>query len=112
MAYLQSLSDKQHNYFGSQKMFYLGSTTGSTSTWAFVNFSGTDTGFGAHGNDTSNRFLLASSGTSFVQWSWNSGTTLAGELYGGANITQDGVNRSGVWLRTNVASQGWQIWAW
>ena len=109
----QDSASKKDQYFGSARDFYIGSTVGSTSAWTFFNFSGTNTGFGTANNILSNRFAIRSSGTSFIQWSINSGTTLSGELYGtNATFTKDGVNVSGVWVRTNTASQGFQIWAW
>ena len=109
---VQSLSDKQHNYFGSDRFFYSGATLSSGTAWTFVNFSGTNTGFGTHGNEESNRMILATSGTSYMQFSFDSGTSLHGELYGGDNITLDGVRKSGLWIRTNATTQVLQVWAW
>ena len=108
----QSLSDKKYQYYGSYRNFYSGCGLGSTAAWAFLNFSGTNTGFGAANNVLANRYALVSSGNSFIQWSWNSGITLGGELYGGQAFTQDGVNASGVWIRSNAASQLVKMWAW
>lgn len=110
----QDSTSKRDNYFGSSRAFYTGSTVGSTAAWTFINFSGTNTGFGTANNLLANRFLIAGSNTSFIQWSWNSGVALAGEL-GPTTIKevyQDGINASGVWIRSNVATQIIQIWAW
>ena len=109
---VQSLSDKNWNYHGSDRFFYSGVSVNSGTAWSFVNFSGTSTGFGVHGREECNRMILASSGTSIVQWSFNSGTDIHGELWAGDNISMDGVQKSGLWVRASSASQGLQIWAW
>ena len=109
---VQSLTGKQHNYFGSTRGYYSGLGLGSTTAWSFVNFSGTNTGIGTQGNTEANRLIIASSGTSFAQFSYNSGLTLAGEVYGGDTITLDGVSQSGIWIRSNSASQLVQVWGW
>ena len=109
----QSIRDKEYQYFGSDRVYYSGlGDVGSATAWTFVNFSGTNTGFGTAGNERSQRFAITSSGTSFMQWSYNSGITLAGEVWNGNAITQDGVNVSGVWLRTNATGQKCQVWSW
>lgn len=110
--YVQDFRERQKEYFGSQRNFYLASGIGSTSTWAFVNFSGTNTGFGQANNVVSNRIQIVSSGTSFVQYSFGSGVQVDGELYGGETQSRDGTSVSGLWLRSNASSQGYKIWAW
>ena len=107
----QSLSDKKYQYFGSSRNYYTGSTIGSTSTWTFFNFSGTNTGFGPANNVLSNRITLVASGTSLIEWSYNSGASTAGILWGDA-FAQDGVNVSGLWIRSNAATQVFRLWAW
>lgn len=109
---VQGLKDKKFQYFGSARTYYSGLTLGSTIAWSWIDFSGTDTGFGAHGITENQRFAIVSSGTSFMQWSWNSGASLGGELFGADSVTLDGINRSGVWLRSNAASQKVRLWAW
>lgn len=108
------LRDKQYQYFGSNRIFYSGITLGSTTAYSFIAFSGTNTKFGAAGNELSNRLSLAASGTSFFQWAYVSGTAppVTGELWGGNTITQDGIHLSGLWMRSKSASQVLQIWAW
>ena len=112
MILVQAWKDKQNNYFGSDKWFYSGVTLSSGTAWTFVNFSGTNSLFGFHGREEGNRFMINSSGTSFMQWSWNSGASVDGEVWAGDTASFDGVSRSGVWLRTNTASQTAQIWTW
>lgn len=109
---VQSLSDKQHNYFGSARVYYSGVALGSTAAWNWVGFSGTNTGFGTHGNEECNRMTLAGSGNSICQWSFNSGASLAGELFGGDAFALDGPRVSGLWMRSSSASQLVQLWAW
>ena len=109
---VQSIRDKQFNYYGSTRGYYSGISLGSTAAWSFAHFSGTNTGFGTASNEESNRIILASSGTSFAQWSYNSGLTIAGEVYGGDTITLDGIQQSGLWVRSNAASQLVQVWGW
>ena len=109
---VQGIRDKQFNYYGSSRGFYSGLGLGSTAAWSFVNFSGTNTGFGTAGNEESNRIMLASSGTSFAQWSYNSGLTIAGEVYGGDTATLDGVHQSGLWVRSKSAGNLVQVWGW
>lgn len=113
-TYKQHLRDKQERYFGNhERNFYIGSVIGSTSAWTYINFSGTNTGFGPANQVLSNRFIIANSGTSFIQWSWNSGTTVHGELYRNPDgLAMDGISASGVWVRSNAATQGFRIWAW
>lgn len=112
MSNSQSLRDKQYQFYGSDRVFYSGLNVGSTTAWSFYGFSGTNTGMGTAGNEVCNKFAIVSSGTSFVEWSYNSGTTLAGEIYNGQAVTMDGVNVSGIWLRSNIASQKVQVWSW
>jgi len=109
---LQGLKDKKFQYYGSDRTFYSGIGLGSTVTWNFLGFSGTNTGFGAASQELSQRFAIASSGTSYMQWSWNSGLTVGGEVYPSDAVTLDGINQSGVWLRSNAASQLVRVWAW
>lgn len=113
---VQSLNDKKYQYFGSERAFYSGiQDIGSTTAWTFLSFSGTNTGFGTAGNEKSQRIAIVSSGTSYLEWSLISGTNAvaqAGEVWNGNSITQDGVNVSGLWIRTKAASQKSQIWAW
>jgi len=109
---VQGLKDKKYQYFGSNRVYYSGVPIGSTIAWSWVGFSGTNTGFGPHGNTENQRVALVSSGTSVMQWSYNSGLSIAGELFGGDSFTQDGVNVSGLWVRSSVASQKFRLWAW
>lgn len=108
----QGLSDKKYQYFGSDRSFYSGCALNSGTAWAWAGFSGTNTGFGAHGNELSQRFGIASSGTSVAQWSFDSGTSINGDLYQAEALVFDGVNRSGVWLRTSADSQVIRVWGW
>ena len=108
-----NLQDKKFFYFGSDRVYYSGVPIGSTVAYTFLGFSGTNTGFGTHGNESSNRIMISSSGTSYVQWSYTeSGTKPAGEVWGGNSATLDGVHKSGLWFRSNAASQAFQLWAW
>lgn len=108
------LKDKQYTYYGSTKGYYSGLAVGSTAAWAFVDFSGTTTGFGTASNELSNRISIVSSGTSYVEWALGSAATMpqAGEIWAGNGFTQDGVHVSGVWVRSDTASQAIQMWAW
>ena len=108
----QSWQDKQMQYHGSARMFYSGCPLNSGTAWNWVGFSGTNTGFGAHGNEESQRFAILSSGTSVAQLSFTSGTTIDGDIYPSDNLTFDGVNRSGCWIRSNTNSQLIRVWAW
>ena len=108
----QGLQDKKYQYYGSDRMFYSGCPLSSGTAWSWVGFSGTNTGFGPHGNTESQRFAIACSGNSVGQLSFNSGTSIHAHLYPADSLTFDGVNRSGCWLRTDVASQLFRVWAW
>lgn len=109
----QATADKQTHYFGSQRMFYSGVSLTSGTAYAFVDYSGASSGFGAAQDVLSQRFSIVGSGTSQVQWSWFSGTTpyVNGEIYGNQAIVLDGVSRSGVWVRSEKVSKV-QIFAW
>lgn len=109
---IQGLRDKQFRYFGSQRMYYSGLTVGSTTAWNTYVFSGTNNGFGISSDVLSQRFAVVSSGASSVEFSFNAGTTVAGEVFPGQAITLDGVNKSGVDLRAVAAGQLVQVWAW
>lgn len=108
----QSWQDKQMQYHGSARMFYSGCPLNSGTAWNWVGFSGTNTGFGAHGNEESQRFAIASSGNSIGQLSFDSGTSIHAHMYPSDSLTFDGLNRSGCWIRTDAASQHFRIWAW
>lgn len=108
----QAWQDKQFQYHGSARMFYSGCPLSSGTAWNWVNFSGTNTGFGTHGNEECQRMMIACSGNSLGQLSFNSGTSMHGDLYPADDLSFDGVNRSGCWLRTNANSQLFRIWAW
>ena len=94
-------------------MFYSGVTLASGTAYAFVDYSGTNSGFGTGQEVLSQRFSIVASGTSQAQWSWFSGTApyVNGELYGNQAIVLDGVSRSGVWVRSEKDSKV-QIFAW
>ena len=112
---MTTLIDKQFQFFGSDRVYYSGLAVGSTTKWTFVDFSGTDTGFGTAGNERCHKLTVVSSGTSFVQWSYVSGPNavqLAGEVWNGNAISMDGVNVSGIWVRSDTAAQSAQVWAW
>lgn len=109
---VQAWQDKQYMYHGSNRMFYSGCPLNSGAAWNWVGFSGTNTGFGTHGNTESQRFAIASSGNSVGQLSFNSGTSIHSDIYESDSLTMDGVNRSGCWIRSNSASQLFRIWAW
>ena len=111
---MQALRDKKNNYYGSQRMFYSGCPVGSTTAWNWVGFSGAGTGFGADGNTEANRIMIIGSNTSVVQFSFDAGTTIHGELGGNANdkLEFHGVNYSGLHVRASAASQKVRIWAW
>ncbi|MFA5133014.1 MAG: hypothetical protein WC444_06835 [Candidatus Paceibacterota bacterium] len=109
---MQGLQDKKYQYFGSDRMFYSGCPLNSGTAWNWVDFSGTNTGFGTHGNTECQRFALASSGTSVGQLSFNSGTSFHADIFPNDSLTFDGVNRSGCWLRSNTDSQVVRVWAW
>ena len=109
----QGWQDKQNAYYGTEKnCFYSGVSLGSKAAWTWVGISGTNTGFGAHGNTVSQRLGLSTSGTSFFQWSYNGGISVAGEIYGGEAFVMNGISKSGLSLRTDTASQKIRIWAW
>lgn len=108
----QSWQDKNYQFNGSDRMFYSGCPLNSGTLWTWVGFSGTDTGFGTHSNEECNRFGIAASGTSVGQFSFNSGTTIHGDIFGNEAIMFDGVQRSGCWLRSNTDSQNLRIWGW
>ena len=114
----QSINDKKYRYFGSSRMFYSGLSLGSTPTYSYVSFSGTNTGFVLESTNTtdslSQRFALASSGTSSADWTWTSGTDAFphGTIYGGEAFVFDGVNRSGLWVRSSSAGNVIRVWAW
>lgn len=113
----QSLSDKKYQYFGSQRSYYTGSTIGSTIKQVWFDFSGTNTGFGTANNLLSQRIILAASGgnTAPIEWSFVSGisgTVFAGAAWPGEVFTMDGVNQSGIWVRTSAADQVFRVWAW
>ena len=114
MAYPQNWEDKRNSYFGSNRCFYSGiSIASSGSSWTWVGISGDNTGFGSEGaEELSQRFAIAPSGTSQAQWSWNNGASVGGEVYGGQRVAFDGVNRSGVWVRSEKDTQLVQIWFW
>ena len=109
---VSSLTGRQFNYFGSDRWFYSGLSVGSSTSWAFVNFSGLNSGFGSHSHEEGARFMINSSGTSVCQWSWDSGVSIAGEVWAGDAATFDGVARSGVWIRAASVSQGIQLFYW
>jgi len=109
---VQAWQDRQKQYQGSDRIFYSGISLNSGAAWNWVDFSGTNSGFGTHGNEECNRFILASSGNSIGQLSFNSGTSLHGHIYPLDSLVLDGVQRSGCWLRTDAASQLFRIWAW
>ena len=111
----QTMSDKRYQFYGSNRVYYSGVPLGSTTAWYWINPSGTDKGFGTNNNILCNRIQLVSSGTSVMQWSYNSGLTIAGDLWGGNATSQDGVNVSGLWVRSDVgaaSSQKFQAWFW
>ena len=108
----QSWQDKQVQFQGSQRMFYSGCPLNSGTAWNWVGFSGTNTGFGPHGNEECNRFGIESSGTSVGQFSFNSGLSLHGDVFGAEAKVFDGVQRSGVWIRSNADSQNMRVWGW
>mgnify|MGYP001601850230 CR=1 FL=1 len=112
----QSLSDKKGNYFGSDRQYYSGLVPGSTSTFNWIDFSGTNTGFGTANNVLSQRWQIVASGGNarIIDWSWLSGTTpyIQGTVIPGEAITQDGVSRSGVWIRSSESTAQVRVWAW
>jgi len=110
----QGWRDKDYQFKGSKRAFYVGSEIGSTTGYNWIGFSGTNTGFGAAGNEVCNRIILAGSNNSVLDWSWD-GTNLHGEIYGTNNaIAMDGVMRSGIYVRAadNSNDQIIKIWAW
>jgi hypothetical protein len=111
--YAQSLSDKEYRYFGSDRIFYSGVTPGSTTAYAFINFSGTNTGFGPANNVLNQRVTIVASGGNAraVDFMFRSGTN-SGELWAGESFTMDGVNFSGVWVRSSEATAQARVWAW
>jgi len=109
---MQSWQDKQVQYQGSNRMFHSGCSYNSGAKWNWVGFSGTDTGFGTHGNEECNRFAIASSGNSIGQLSFNSGTSIHSNIYAVDSLLFDGMMVSGCWLRTSVASQKFRVWGW
>ena len=109
---MEGLKDKTWNYHGSDKSYYSGITINSGTSWQFINFSGTFTGFGTESNERNHRFAIVSSGASYMEWSYNNGSSQAGEVWNGNAITQDGVNISGVFLRSKTDAQKVQVFAW
>lgn len=109
---VQAWQDRQRQYQGSDRMFYSGCPLNSGAAWNWVGFSGTNTGFGTHGNEESNRFGIAASGTSVGQFSFDAGTSIHGDIFGSEAIMFDGVNRSGVYLRSNADTQNIRVWGW
>lgn len=108
---VQGLSDKQWRYFGSPRGYYSGLSLGSTAAWSWFGWSGTNTGFGSHGDEECQRVMIASSGNSYAQWSWNSGVSIGGELYSAEAYSFDGMFKSGIWMRSNAVSKV-KVWAW
>jgi len=109
---VQAWQDRQKQFQGSERMFYSGCQYNSGASWNWVGFSGTNTGFGTHGNEECNRFILASSGNSVGELSFDGGTSLHGHIYPSDEIVLDGVLRSGCYIRTDAASQRFRVWAW
>jgi len=109
---MQGLQDKKYMYYGSDRMFYSGCPLNSGTAWNYVDFSGTNTGFGTHGNTECQRFSILSSGASIAQLSFNSGTSIHADIYAADSLTMDGVNRSGCWLRSSADTQVVRVWAW
>jgi len=111
---VQGLRDKQYQYFGSNRSFYSGCSMNSGTAYLYVGFSGTNTGFGTASNELSQRIALASSGVSTAEWAFNSGTDAFpdGALYGNEALTFDGVNQSGLWLRSNADNSKVRVWGW
>jgi len=93
-------------------MYYTGCTYNSGTAWNWVGFSGTNTGFGTHSNEESNRIAILPSGNSIMQMSFDGGTSIHGHIYPGDSLTFDGVLRSGCSFRAQSASQKIRMWAW
>ena len=111
----QGLRDKQYQYFGSNRNFYSGCSLSSGTAYLYVPFSGTTTGFGTASNELSQRIAIASSGVSTAEWTFTSGTTAPfphGAIYGNEALTFDGVNHSGLWLRSNADNSKVRVWGW
>lgn len=115
----QHLLDKQHKFFGSDRVFYTGASLGSTTAWTNISFSGAATGFGwgtgsTASEDMSQRFAIVASGgnTSGVEWSWDSGTTIHGVVYPSESLTFDGKSHGGIALRSASATHQVRVWVW
>ena len=108
----QSLSDKKYQYYGSSRMFYSGLAIGSTTAWTTVVWSGTTTGFGLQNNVLSQRMMIIGSGASIIEWSFDGGTTRHGTTFGSEILQFDGINKSGIDIRSNAATQVARIWVW
>lgn len=107
----QHLEDKKYQYFGSNRFFAVEQSLGSTSAYTFITFSGTNSGFLAEGLELSQRTGVASSGTSVAEITPFSGGQVL-PIYGRDALVFDGLNLSGLWIRSNAASQVIRITAW
>lgn len=111
--WLQHIKDVERAYKASNRWYYTGSVIGSTSAYTFFNFSGTNSGFGPDNNVVSNRIQIVASGgnTAVIQYGIGS-NIVQGELWAGETQSIDGKNASGLWIRTNTATQQFRLWAW
>lgn len=113
----QSLSDKKYQYFGSNRYYVTGTGVGSATAFTFIDFSGTNTGFGPANGLLSQRIILTTSGTSTYQYSFVGSPAqytdpVTGRVLPSSTKVFDGSNHSGVWIRTDVASRVLFVEAW
>lgn len=110
---MAGLRDKQYKYYGSNRNFYSGCSLASGTAYLYVGFSGTTTGFGTASNELSQRIAIASSGVSTGEWSLRgTGTFPDGAVYAGEALTFDGVETSGLWIRSNADNSVVRVWGW
>lgn len=112
--YVQDYKENQKSYQGSMKTYFLGSTIGSGAAFSFIDFSGTNTGFGTANSVLCNHLEIKASGGALVSWKFVSGasTPIDGELLNTENIQLNGISRSGLWIRSDTTNTKIRIWAW
>lgn len=106
-----SNTDKQRGFYGSTRFYANSITLGSTANFTFYNFSGAFGPADSSSDIYSRRVAYQSSGNSVAEFMPFSGAQIE-QIWAGAAKAFDGLQLSGVWLRSSAASQVIQINAW
>lgn len=102
--------DAQVNYQASRRNYYSGLNLNSGTAFEWFGFSGTTSKFGTNGNECSSRILIAPSGCD-AGFS-HDGTALHGHVFDSESLQFDGMQKSGLHIRSDTDSSFVRVWAW